>query len=162
MRDVSAKMPLAGFSRPKGLVLTTIDAWTGGKPGSWTRDRIKEWFIDGTQPGAKHAVDPDGLLYTRACGGWRVDPVKAELGPKAWDVDVANWLTRARRGVGVIGRYDSRTAYFWGERSWGGRLLGECTKPKPKPPEPDPGHGKPPKPPHGGDPSPTPPPLPSP
>ena len=101
VRDVTAKLPIANFPRPKKVVTATIDAWSGGRPGGWTRDRIKELFIDGTQPGKKNAVDRDGLLYSLACGGWRVDPLKAELGPRAWDVDVANWVSRARRGVGV-------------------------------------------------------------
>ena len=48
-------------------------------------------------------------------GGWFVDPLKAELGPRSWDDDVLNWMARARSGVGVGGRLDSRTAYFWGE-----------------------------------------------
>src|SRR4029453_17841091 len=147
VRDVSASMPVAGFPVPKGLVAATIDAWSGGRPGPWTRDRTREWFIDGTQPGARHAIDPDGLLYTAACGGWRVDPLKAELGPRSWDTDVANWLYRARRGTGVEGRFDSRTAFFWGKSSWGGTLMGTCYKPKPKPPKEaappsvPPGHG---------------------
>jgi hypothetical protein len=132
----------------------TIDGWSGGRPGSWTRDTIKEWFIESTQPGVKGAVDRDGLLYTRACGGWRVDPLKAELGPKAWDRDVADWLARARRGAGVTGRHDSRTAYFWGERSWGGTLFGACYRPKPredKPKDEKPPSEKPPRPaPPGG------------
>jgi membrane peptidoglycan carboxypeptidase len=154
VRSVSADMPVAGFPVPKGLVAATIDAWSGGRPGPWTRDRVREWFIDGTQPGAKHAIDRDGLLYTAACGGWRVDPLKAELGPRAWDSDVANWLFRARRGSGVEGRFDSRTAYFWGKSSWGGTLMGTCYKPKPKPPKEappsvPPGQGSPP-PGHGG------------
>ena len=133
VRDVTAGAPVADFPIPDGLVAATIDAWSGGRSGSWTRDKVKEWFIKGTQPGAKHAIDPDGLLYARACGGWRVDPLKAELGPKAWDADVADWLRRAHRGTGVGGRLDSRTAYFWGEHSWGGTLMGPCPKPKPKP-----------------------------
>jgi hypothetical protein len=150
VRDVSAGTPIADFPRPGGVISATIDKWSGGRPSGWTHGTIKEYFIDGTQPGARHAVDPDGLLYTRACGGWRVDPLKAELGPKAWDGDVANWIYRARRGVGVQGEHDSRTAYFWGERSWGGSLIGTCYKPKPvaappkqkppeKPPKPGPG-----------------------
>ena len=101
--------------------------WTAGP---WTRETAKEWFIRGTQPGAKKAIDADGLLYRRQCGGWRVDPVAAELGPQAWKVDVEDWLRRARRGVGVTGRHDSRTAYFWGKRSWGGPLAGACARPK--------------------------------
>jgi hypothetical protein len=93
-----------------------------------------------------------------------VDPLKAELGPRAWNDDVEDWMRRARRGVGVEGRLDSRTAYFWGERSWGGRIAGPCPKPKPpkedKPPKegpPDPGDPPgPPGGPPGQDPTPTP------
>ena len=54
----------------------------------------------------------------------------AELGPDAWRVDVADWLRRAHRGIGVRGRHDSSTAYFWGERSWGGPLVGACFRPR--------------------------------
>ena len=139
VRDLTAKQPITDFARPKGVVKAKIDAWTGGKPGSWTRDTVTEWFISGTQPGTARAIDPPGLLYTRSCGGWRVDPLKAELGPRAWDKDVSNWLSRARRGVGVVGPYESRTAYFWQRTGWGGPLLGTCApKPKPTPKPEDP------------------------
>jgi membrane peptidoglycan carboxypeptidase len=154
VRDLTRKLPIATFKPPKGVVRARIDAWTGGKPGPWTRDTVTEWFINGTQPGAKNAVDPAGLLYASQCGAWRVDPLKAELGPSAWDHDVLNWTQRARRGVGVVGPYDSRTAYFWSRRGWGGPLVGPCApKPEPKPEKPpkgdpggpgnggDPGHG---------------------
>ena len=107
VRDYTKGWKVAKFSRPKDVVSATIDAWSGGRPGGWTRDTTKEWFIKGTQPGARKAIDKDGLLYRQACGGWRVDPVKAELGPVAWKSDVQDWLRRARRGVGVSGRYDS-------------------------------------------------------
>jgi membrane peptidoglycan carboxypeptidase len=132
MREYTKDWPATSFQRPGGLVHATIDAWTGGKPGPWTRETTTAWFIKGTQPDAKGAIDPDGLLYRAACGGWRVDPVKAELGPDAWQPDVADWLRRARGGVGVSGRYDSSTAYFWGESSWGGPLFGSCAAPRPK------------------------------
>ena len=160
VRDLTAKQPIAAFRAPKGVVKAQIDGWTGGSPGPWTRETVTEWFINGTQPGGAREVDRAGLLYTRACGGWRVDPVKAELGPRAWDADVANWLARARRGVGVLGQYDSRTAYFWERTGWGGPLLGTCApKPRPReePPEKPPKDDKPGK---GGKPSPTPPPAP--
>jgi membrane peptidoglycan carboxypeptidase len=135
VRDLTAKQPVAQFRAPNGVVRATIDAWTGGKPGPWTRDTVSELFIAGTQPGGPRQVDQPGLLYTRACGGWRVDPVKAELGPAAWDHDVANWLARARRGLGVVGPYGSRTAWFWQRTGWGGPLLGTCApKPAPTPP----------------------------
>jgi hypothetical protein len=77
-----------------------------------------------------------------------VDPVKAELGPSRWDDDVAAWVNRARRGPGVRGPYGSITAYFFGERSWGGQLAGPCGKPKQDGGGKDKGgHGKPPPPP---------------
>jgi hypothetical protein len=129
MRDYSRGRPVATFKPPEGVVRATIDRWTGGRPGSWTRATTREWFIEGTQPGARQAVDARGLLYARACGGWVVDPVKAELGPPAWRDDVADWLRRARHGVGVKGEYGSRTARWIGASSWGGPLAGPCAPP---------------------------------
>ena len=126
VRDYTAKWPVASFRPPKGVVHATIDAWTGGPRGSWTRATRQEWFIAGTQPGATHPIDKAGLLYTKDCGGWAVDPVRAELGPRSWDRDVANWLARARRGAGVKGPYGSHTAYLPGKSSWGGTLTGDC------------------------------------
>jgi membrane peptidoglycan carboxypeptidase len=124
---------IATFHRPNGVVTATIDAWSGGKPGPWTRKTRTELFRAGTQPGAKGQVDPPGLLYSQGCAGWMVDPVKAELGPAAWDGDVANWLARARRGVGVLGPLGSRTAFFWNRTGWGGPLAGACSAPRPTP-----------------------------
>jgi membrane peptidoglycan carboxypeptidase len=145
VRDYSRGWPVTDFIKPGKIVMASIDAWSGGRPGPWTRDRVREYFLAGTQPGARAAIDQAGLLYTRGCGGWRVDPVKAELGPAEWRADVKNWAARARRGPGVAGPRDSRTAYFWGERSWGGEIVGPCPKPKPEPPKDkppkDPGDG---------------------
>ncbi|MFL5718452.1 MAG: transglycosylase domain-containing protein [Chloroflexota bacterium] len=126
VRDYSRGWPVTSFSRPDGVVRAKIDAWTGGKPGPWTRETTSEWFIAGTQPGARKAIDPDGLLYSPSCGSWRVDPLKAELGPSSWDGDVLNWMSRARSGPGRTGPFDSRTAYFWGRSSWGGPIMGSC------------------------------------
>jgi membrane peptidoglycan carboxypeptidase len=178
VRQLTNDQPVARFREPKGIVEAKIDAWTGGRPGPWTRETKTELFRSGTQPGARHEVDRAGLLYSRACGTWVVDPVKAELGPRSWDDDVANWVARARRGVGVAGSLGSRTAYFWDRSGWGGRLAGACPPP-PKPhvtvsakpdrsttpdrgggnkgkgkPDPSPGPPKPPKPPHDGGPPP--------
>jgi membrane peptidoglycan carboxypeptidase len=126
VRDYTKAWPVTGFKPPKGVVKATIDAWSGGKPGPWTRARTTAWFINGTQPGAKNAIDPDGLLYSVSCGSYRVDLVKAELGPSSWDADVADWMRRARGGPGRVGKYDSRTAYFWQQSSWGGPIAGPC------------------------------------
>ncbi len=131
VRDFTRKWPVTKFPVPDGIVEARIDAWSGGRPGPWTHNVRDELFLAGTQPGADGAIDRAGLLYTQACGGWRVDPLKAEVGPDEWDRDVADWLARARRGAGVEGPHESRTAYFWGESSWGGRLVGPCSRPKP-------------------------------
>ena len=54
-----------------GRQARAVDAGQDDAPGSSpARSRAR-----------RKAVDPDGLLYTPACGGWRVDPLKAELGP---------------------------------------------------------------------------------
>jgi len=133
LRDYTKGWPVATFKAPKGVVRATVDRWSGGQPGPWTRATIKEWFIDGTQPGAKNAIDEAGLLYSRGCGSWLVDPVKAELGPDRWNADVENWLRRARRGSGIKGDYGSHTAYWAGNSTWGGTLVGPCPAPKPNP-----------------------------
>jgi membrane peptidoglycan carboxypeptidase len=138
---LTARTPIATFQRPKGVVAARIDAWTGGKPGPWTRATKVELFRAGTQPGAPGQVDPNGLLYQQGCGGWMVNPVKAELGPASWDGDVANWLSRARLGPGVMGPLGSRTAFFWNRTSWGGPLFGACFVPRPQP-QPGPGNGQ--------------------
>jgi membrane peptidoglycan carboxypeptidase len=156
VREYSKNWPIAEFQRPKDIVEARIDRWSGGRPGPWTRSTVNEFFIAGTQPGAKGEIDPAGLLYSQGCGGWVVDPVSAELGPARWDDDIAAWVSRARRGPGVRGPYGSTTAYWFGEGSWGGPLAGPCPvkkdkgdgkdskgdgkghgNDKPKPPKPD-------------------------
>jgi membrane peptidoglycan carboxypeptidase len=137
MRDYTNKKPVGSWKRPDGVIRATIDAYSGGKPTSATRSTVREWFIKGTDPGAKHAVDPPGLLYTNGC----VDVVHAELGPSDWQSDDRSWQKRAARGVGVAGRYGTRTTYFWGQRSWGGRVCGSAPpRPKHTKPPPTPGH----------------------
>ena len=61
----------------------TIDAWSGGEPGPWTRDTTSRVVHRRHRsPERSTRSTRTGLLYTRACGGWRVDPLKAELGPR--------------------------------------------------------------------------------
>jgi membrane peptidoglycan carboxypeptidase len=136
VRALTKDEPVARFRQPKGVVSARIDAWTGGKPGPWTRDTKKELFRAGTEPGGKRQVDRPGLLYQRNCGTWQVNPVKAELGPRSWDDDVQDWLNRARGGVGVGGHLGSRTAYFWDRSGWGGPLFGACVVRRPQPKDP--------------------------
>ena len=125
MRDYTKSMPVARFQPPEGLVRTRIDAWTGGRPGSFTRQTTTALFIKGTQPGIKKAVDPPGLMYVRSCGGWRIDLTKAEP-ERAWRDDVLGWMARARSGAGRFGRYRTATAYLPGRGSWGGSMVGSC------------------------------------
>ena len=151
VRRLTNDDPVARFTAPKGIVAERIDAWSGGKPGPWTRDTRREIFRAGTEPGGKREVDQAGLLYSRACGSWAVDPVKAELGPRSWNDDVQDWVNRARRGVGVMGQHESRTAYFWDRSGWGGRLAGPCYVPRPTVREDKPGKDKDDKPGKGDD-----------
>jgi membrane peptidoglycan carboxypeptidase len=140
MREYMNGKPVADFERPKGLVQQTIDAFSGGAPGPWTRNTTKEWFINGTQPDGTNPVDQPGILYTAACGTWMVDPVKAENpGHPTWEAATRDWARRAQRGVGVAGPYGTRTAYFWGQGSWGGPItVGGSCAPAPTPtPTPD-------------------------
>ncbi len=140
MRDYLQGEPVAAFDRPdKGLVETTIDFWSGGQPGEWTRDTTREWFINGTEPGSRNEVDEPGLLYREACGGsWYVDPLKAEKNnaPEQWKSDVRDWTARARRGPGARSiPYGTLTSYFWGESTWGGPIIPSdpfgCASPSP-------------------------------
>ena len=89
VRDYSERLARSpAFSGPRASSGRRIDAWSGGKPGPWTRDDADRVVHRRHAARRPAGVDEPGLLYTRACGGWRVDPVKAELGPAAWDADV--------------------------------------------------------------------------
>ena len=129
VRQLTAGQPVTDFVQPGGLVRSKIDAWSGGAPGPWTRQTRTELFRVGTQPGPATPSIPRASCTARSCGTWAVDPLKAELGPRSWDADVANWLARARSGVGVGGALGSRTAFFWGRTGWGGPLIGACFAP---------------------------------
>jgi membrane peptidoglycan carboxypeptidase len=138
MREFMKGKPVTDFERPKGLVQATIDSYSGGKPGPWTRGTVDEWFINGTQPGGQDAVDPAGVLYTQICGQWMVDPAQAENkgAPSTWIAADTNWARRAMRGPGIGGPDGTRTAYFFHDRtSWGGPITDgtNCSAPTPTP-----------------------------
>ena len=125
-------------SRPKDVVSATIDAWSGGRPGGWTRDTAKEWFIAGTQPGARKAIDADGLLYRRRVRRLAGRPGQgraraATPGRPTWPTGCAG----LGAGSGSPASTTRATAYFWGESSWGGPLYGACARPRPPPDEKD-------------------------
>jgi peptidoglycan glycosyltransferase len=168
LRELSRTWPVANFPPPPpGVVSATIDAWSGGAPGPWTRDTRTEWFIDGTQPGGARQVDPPGILYTQMCNRWFVDITKVETTePPRWQEADAGWMARARLGPGHRGEDGGTTAHLFGRTDWGGFIAPiDCSQaPQPTPqPTPDhtPGPGPGPTPTPGG-PGPTPKPTPKP
>jgi membrane peptidoglycan carboxypeptidase len=138
LRELSRGWPIAQFPPPPaGIVATTIDAWSGGTPGPWTRDTRTEYFIDGTQPGSAGQIDPPGLLYDQQCGRWFVNIAKAEAGePQRWIDADTDWMDRARRGTGIRGVNGGRTAHLFGRDDWGGYIAPvDCSSlPTPSPP----------------------------
>jgi len=102
VRSYSGGWPVVDFKRPKGVVQKTIDKFTGGKPGTWTRGFTQEWFITGTEPGSKGAVDKAGLMYEERCGTWVVDMTNADgkNAPDTWKSAVRGYMRRVGRYAG--------------------------------------------------------------
>jgi hypothetical protein len=154
---------------PQGIVSATIDAWSGGPVGPWTRDTRQEWFIDGTQPGGADQVDPPGLLYRQMCNRWFVDISQVEpSAPPRWQQADAGWMARARLGTGRRGENGGVTAHLFGRTDWGGFIApvdcASAPQPTPQPtPQHTPGPGSTPTPqPTGGPTAPPPTPEPTP
>ena len=126
MRDYTRKWPVTSFKRPKDVVQAKDRRLVRRATGPVDARHDRGVVHPRHAAGARAARSTRTASVPLGCGGWRVDPVQAELGPSRGDDDVADWLRRARRRTGVVGRHDSRTAYFWGERSWGGPLAGSC------------------------------------
>ena len=99
-------------SRPEGLKTATVDAFTGLKPGPFTRKTVKELFIAGHRPDPE-GDDPDrGLGSTRraACSGRRAASDRRSRGASStsprsksnfpnWQKANRNWGARAARGL---------------------------------------------------------------
>jgi hypothetical protein len=94
-------LPVADFERPEGVVQATIDGYTGGSPGRWTRTRTREWFIRGTEPGSRGEVDEPGLLYDKRCGGWLVDLTNVGE-PSSWSRYIRGYMNRAKSSRGGV------------------------------------------------------------
>jgi membrane peptidoglycan carboxypeptidase len=155
MRDVSRGMPIATWTKPSGLVTATVDAFSGMKPGPFTRKTVKEIFIKGTQPtdtdDMRRAVEIDaatGDLWRDGCAGPKrtigaLDFGHVEENFPTWQKYDRAWAKRAARGPGVAGGPErTRTAYFYSGsfapfgRSWGGSFAPSrvCKPPAPTPP----------------------------
>ena len=143
LSEVSKGMPIEGFARtrPKGLVTTKVDAFTGMLPGPSTKRTVEEIFLPGTAPTKTAdiaiAVDIDsasGLRWQEGCVGPMVtktfiDLSTTEAGFPVWQKANKAWQARAAKGAGVSGGPKrTRTAYFYGGgfypygRSWGGQF----------------------------------------
>ena len=144
VRDVSEEMPVAGFPRPEGHRRARRSTrGPAGGPGRGPRATVTEWFIDGTQPGAQARGRPRRAALRPGLRRLAGRPAQGRARADGVGRRRRRLAGRARRGPGVTGRFDSRTAYFWGERSWGGSLVGPCPKPRPEPEEPsDDGGGR--------------------
>ena len=138
LQEVSAKQPIANFKAPSGLQTATVDAFTGLRPGPYTRKTVKELFIKGTVPRgretirvAHHIDSASGLLWRAGCAGPRVtrgffNLNEVESNFPNWQKANRNWASRAAKGPGRRGGPEgTRTSYFYNNsfapfgRSWG-------------------------------------------
>jgi len=140
MDEVTRDWRVNDFQRPGGLVTASVDAYTGYKPSTYSRQQVQEMFIKGTTPGADPnivgvdvMVGTDGKTYRWAadCTGQKVTKgylvlTGADAGHDTWQQANKGWITRARRGPGVRGGpKGTATAYFYEPtfqpygKSWG-------------------------------------------
>jgi penicillin-binding protein 1A len=157
LEEVSAKYGISKFRPPAGLETATVDAFTGLKPGPFTRKTVKELFLPGTVPTERETirvsltVDAEsGLLWREGCVGPAVqrgffDLREVESNFENWQKANRLWAARAARGPGVRGGPEgTRTAYFYDGRfrpygsSWGAPFAPRSKCPLAPPPEPPP------------------------
>jgi membrane carboxypeptidase/penicillin-binding protein PbpC len=138
LAEVSHGEKIAQFKPPKDIVTAKVDAFTGLKPGPFTRKTITELFVPGTVPTQKEnlrvgvAIDAaSGLLWQDGCAGPKVTKGFFNMGDveanfPAWQKADIAWAARAARGSGVGGGpLGTRTSYFYNNqfapfgRTWG-------------------------------------------
>jgi peptidoglycan glycosyltransferase len=103
LTEVSKGLPIADFpSAPKSLERTSVDAFSGKRPGPFTRRTVSEYFLPGTVPSetddTKIAVEIDkvtGDLWQEGCLGPMV--VKGFVDANAYDVGFPTWQAANRR-----------------------------------------------------------------
>ncbi len=155
MTEVSKDMPIAKFVAPGGLEKAEVDAFTGRRPGPFTRKTVTELFIKGTVPKQRDTsrivLDIDaasGLRWQNGCVGPRVQRgyfnlSEVEANFPNWQKANRGWAARAARGAGVRGGPKGTfTSYFHDGgfapfgRSWGAPFAPSRTCPLAPPPEP--------------------------
>jgi membrane peptidoglycan carboxypeptidase len=126
LTDISAKYPIATFKAPGGLQTATVDAFTGLKPGPFTKATVKELFIKGTVPTQRQSLrvsrevdEASGLLWRDGCVGPKVTKGFVNLNEvesnfPSWNKADRLWATRAAKGPGTRGGPEgTRTSYFY-------------------------------------------------
>ncbi len=138
LQEISAKYAVTNFKAPSGLVTANVDAFTGLKPGPFTRKTVKELFIKGTVPTERETIrvsreidKASGLLWREGCVGPRVTKGffnlnEVESNFPNWQKANRGWAARAAKGPGRRGGPEgTRTSYFYTSgfapygRSWG-------------------------------------------
>jgi membrane peptidoglycan carboxypeptidase len=138
IQEVTKGQKIAQFKPPAELVTAEVDAYTGLKPGPFTKKTVKELFLPGTVPTQKETIRvaasvdaASGLLWRDGCAGPRVtrgffNLSEVESNFPAWQKANAAWGARAAKGSGVRGGPKStRTSYFYNGafapfgRTWG-------------------------------------------
>jgi membrane peptidoglycan carboxypeptidase len=147
LEELSWKFPVASFKAPGGLTTATVDAFTGLKPGPFTRKTVKELFIKGTAPTQRETLrvsreidQASGLLWRSGCVGPKVSRGffnlnEVESNFPNWQKANRNWAARAAKGAGTRGGPEgTRTSYFYDGaftpfgKSWGAPFApsGKC------------------------------------
>ncbi len=155
LEDVSQKYGISKFRAPAGLETATVDAFTGLKPGPFTKKTVKELFLPGTVPTQRETIrvsltvdEASGLLWREGCVGPKVqrgffDLREVEANHKNWQKANRGWAARAAQGEGRRGGPEgTRTAYFYDSsfhpfgKSWGAPFAPTKKCPLAPPPEP--------------------------
>ena len=153
LTEVTKGEKIAQFKPPAGIEVATVDAFTGLKPGPFTRKTVREYFIPGTVPSQKEtsrvAAQIDaatGLLWQDGCQGpevtkgfFNLDEVESNF--PNWVKANKAWGARAAKGSGVRGGpKGTRTSYFYNGaftpfgRTWGAPFMPTKLCPKYVPP----------------------------
>ena len=77
-----------------------LHRWQAGTLDQGLQRTKQEWFIAGTEPGSKGAVDQPGLLYDKRCGTYVVDLTNADGkdAPDCWKAAVRRLHARPQAG----------------------------------------------------------------
>ena len=138
-----------------GWPVTDVQAAEGRRPGHDRRvDRRRARAVDAgraRRPGSSTAPSPARRTRSTRTGCSTASPAAATAstwsrpssGRARGTPTTPTGCAARAAGPASRGQYDSRTAYFWGQSSWGGSIAGSCSAPTRQPtrPGPGPGHG---------------------